>query len=190
MKRVGRLLGVFLLLAAVIVSATRAEHAADRKVLLDGKGEAARRLQPSSPQVSVSPSRDAGAPGVVVTIATGKENYPGVRLEPEGKPWDLSRWGHLEARVVNTGGKPLTLSLRVDNAGDWRDEPWNTESITLAPGDAGTVTTIFGFSYGRKPGFALNSAAVSGLLLFAPRPLTYGWTASRTTSGHSSQVVW
>ncbi|MDQ2687712.1 MAG: glycoside hydrolase family 16 protein, partial [Armatimonadota bacterium] len=80
--------------------------------------------------------------------------------------WDLSAFGHVEARVTNTGAQPLNLSLRVDNAGDWKDNPWNTESVSLKPGETGTVTTIFGYSYGKKPGYALKPGAVVNLLLF------------------------
>ena len=48
-------------------------------------------------------STEAGAPGLVITIQPGKASYPGISLKPEGKAWDLSAFGHVEARVVNTG---------------------------------------------------------------------------------------
>jgi len=128
---------------------------------------AEKRATPTSDQVTVARSTDAAVPGIVVTIQPGKEDYPGIRIPPDGGSWDLAAYGHVEARVVNTGDKPLFLSLRVDNAGNWQDNPWNTESITLAPGASGTISTIFGYAYGKKPGFALNPAAVVNVLLFA-----------------------
>lgn len=141
---------------------------APAKTLLEMGPGAVKRLTPSSAQVTVTRSADTTAPGTIVAIAPGTESYPGVALKPEGgAPWDLSAYGHVAARVTNLGAKPLTLALRVDNAGDWRDNPWNTESITLAPGASGVVTVIFGRSYGHKPGYALKPAAVVGLLLFA-----------------------
>jgi len=133
-------------------------------VSADGVGN---RLAPTSDQVTVARSQDPNAPGLVVTIQPGKESYPGTDLKPEGASWDLSAFGHVEARIANTGAKPISVSLRVDNAGDWRDEPWNTESVSLKPGASGTVRTIFGHSYGHKPGYALKPAAVVKVMLFA-----------------------
>ena len=49
------------------------------------------------------------------------------------------------------------------------NEPWNTESIYLKPGEAGTITTIFGYAYGKKPNFALKPEAVSNLLIFSTK---------------------
>ncbi len=106
------------------------------------------------------------APGVLVTIQPGQEAYPGVMVKPGEGPWNLAAFGHVEARVVNTGTGPLSLALRVDNAGRWQDNPWDTEAVTLAPGAADTLTTIFGYSYGRKPGYALKPSAVVDVLLF------------------------
>jgi beta-glucanase (GH16 family) len=155
-------------LAVLFAGPIRAEDA-PAKPLLDVAAEGAeKRLTPSCEQVTVARSSDAAAPGLIVTIQPGKEGYPGVNLKPDGAAtWDLSAFGHVEARLTNTGAQPLSFALRVDNAGDWRDNPWNTEQLTLKPGAAGTVSVLFGFSYGRKPGYALKPAAVSNILMFA-----------------------
>lgn len=137
------------------------------KTLLEMREGVEKRLTPSSDQVTVTRSPDPAAPGVVVTIQPGKEYYPGVSIKAEGAAWNLSAFGHVEARVVNLGTKPLSLALRVDNAGDWSDNPWDTESVYLEPGKSGTVTTIFGYSYGQKPGYALKPGAVVNMMLFA-----------------------
>lgn len=135
--------------------------------------DADKRLQPAEgmqDQISVARSADASTPGVEVTIQPGKAGYPGVTLKPDGaETWDLSKYGHVEARIKNTGTKTLSLSLRVDNAGDWHESPWNTESASIKPGATGTVKVIFGFSYGLKPGYALKSNAVANLLLFCKK---------------------
>lgn len=136
-----------------------------QKTLLDLSAGAEKRLTPTSAQVTVARSPDV-APSVTVTIQPGAEAYPGVSLKSGGAAWNLSAFGHVEARIVNTGARPLSVALRVDNAGDWKDNPWNTESVTLLPGKAGMVTTIFGYSYGHKPGYPLKPAAVVNLLLF------------------------
>jgi len=106
---------------------------------------------------------------LAVTIKPGPADYPGVAVRPEGQAWDLSAFGHVEARIVNTGARKLGLNLRVDNAGDWRANPWNTEQIYLEPGAAGTVSVIFGYAYGRKPGYALKPGAVTNILLFTTK---------------------
>jgi hypothetical protein len=120
-------------------------------------------------QVTAAPSADAAAPGLVITVQAGEAAYPGVNIKPEGKAWDLSALGHVEARVVNTGAKASLFALRVDNEGDWHDAPWNTEQIYLKPGDRGTVTVIFGHQYGHKPGYALKPNAVVNILLFSDK---------------------
>lgn len=104
-----------------------------------------------------------------VTIPPGSAGFPGVRIKPADKVWDLSAYGHVEARIVNTGANPLDLGLRVDNAGDWRQSPWNTEQTHLKPGQAATVRVVFGYSYGPKPGYALQPEAVVNVLLFVTK---------------------
>ena len=146
-------------------------HAADAplsppKDLLRAGFGVDKRLVPSSSQVTVTNWLAEAAPSLNVAVRPGPDAYPGVALKPEGPSWDLSAYGHVEAKLVNTGTEPLSLALRVDNAGDWKDNPWNTESVTLAPGEAGTVTTIFGYAYGHKPGYALKPSAVTQVLLF------------------------
>ena len=112
-------------------------------------------------------SRDPAAPGVAVSIKPGKSGYPGINIKPVGaKAWDLSGFGHVEARVVNTGSSLLSLALRVDNAGDWHAGPWNTEQIWLKPGESGRVRVIFGFQYGHQRGFALKPSEVINILVF------------------------
>ena len=160
------------ILACILLSFAYSAFAATPQDLLGSGAETVKRLVPSSAQVAVSPS----PAGYVVSIQPGKDDYPGIALKPTGISWDLSGYGHVEARLVNTGTDPLTLALRADNAGDWKDNPWDTESVTLAPGEAGTLTTIFGYSYGHKPGYALKPSAVTQLLLFTgktDKPLSF-----------------
>jgi beta-glucanase (GH16 family) len=165
------LTAVLLLLAAGRIATAQANGPASSapQALLDFmSAKAEESLRPSSEQVTVAPSGDPAAPGLVVTIRPGKEDYPGVGLQPQGTAaWDLSAFGHVEARLANMGEKTISITLRVDNAGDWRDNPWNAETISLKPGASGTVTTVFGYSYGRHPAYALQPAAVVNVLLFA-----------------------
>jgi hypothetical protein len=61
------------------------------------------------------------------------------------------------------------VSLRVENPGDWRQSPWNTNVLWLAPGNSGTLVVNFGESFG-KPGYALDPARVSKVKFFISAP--------------------
>lgn len=130
------------------------------KSLLDGA-----QIKPTSSETTAVKEGS----GVKVKIAPGENGYPGVGFALGSDGWDLSKFGHVEARLVNTGPKPITLSLRVDNAGSWQDNPWNTESVTLQPGEKGAVKTIFGYQYGMKKGFKLDPAKVVNVMVFTTK---------------------
>jgi beta-glucanase (GH16 family) len=137
--------------------------------LLELKDNIIHRISASSSEVNFALSSDPVNPGVDVSIQPGKDAYPGVNIKPNGASWNLSDYGCVEATVLNTGSHPLHLSLRVDNAGDWRNNPWDTESVTIAPMASGVVTVYFGYSYGYKPGYKLNPSEVVNLVLFASK---------------------
>ncbi|WP_035602197.1 glycoside hydrolase family 16 protein [Haloferula sp. BvORR071] len=105
--------------------------------------------------------------GLAIKILPGGDGYPGLSLVPaNGKVFDLSAHGHVDATFTNTGKVPVDIALRVDNAGDWQNEPWNTENLSVAPGQQATLHLVFGHSYGRKKGYALNPKEVVRLLIF------------------------
>ncbi len=101
-----------------------------------------------------------------VTFKAGPAGYPGIKIAPEGGKWDLSAFGHIEAKISNIGQNPMLVALRIDNAGDWKDSPWNTEQTNIKPGETGTIKIIFGHQYGQKPGYKLDPSAVVNILLF------------------------
>ncbi len=121
-------------------------------------------------------SADTAAPGLVVKIAPGNAGYPGMEIKPPGPRWDLSQFGHIEARIVNTSQKALSVSLRVDEDGDWRDDPWNAESVYIKPGQTETGKVVFGYQYGMQPGYKLDPSKVAQVLVFtekAKQPLSF-----------------
>ncbi len=120
--------------------------------------------KPSSKQVTLANSNEPSAPGLVVSIAPGDDGYPGVGFAQQ-PPLDLSAHGHVAVRVTNLSDAKVTVSLRVDNAGDWRTNPWNSENLALGPQATGTCVVRFGYSWG-KPAFALNPAKITNILLF------------------------
>ncbi len=138
-------------------------------MLLDPKAVPLDRLKPSSAEVTVQSSTDAAAPGLLIRAAVGKDAWPGVGLPPKDKYFDLSAYGHLEAKVANLGTKNTVIALRVDNEGDWQANPWSCEQAWLKPGESAVIKVIFGHSYGQKPTFALNPAKVTNILMFSQK---------------------
>jgi len=164
-----RLLVALVLVLGLMAVPIRAEDVT--KPLLDVQADGVEaRWTPSNgsaEQVTVARSDDKALPGVIITIQPGKSDYPGIQLKPDGaKTWDLSAFGHIETRVTNTGTGSVGLNVRVDNAGDWKDSPWNSEQAYLKPGETKTITVIFGHSYGHKPSYALKSAEITQVLFF------------------------
>lgn len=155
----------FSLVLALCCSAVLAETAPDRQIDILGTGLGP-VIKPSDRQVVVVRSEDPAAPGLAVTIEPGDAAYPGISIARAEGTWDLSACGHVEARIVNTCDRTITVNLRVDNPGDWRTNPWNAEGTSLKAGESRTISVIFGYSYGYKPGYALNPATVSQMLIF------------------------
>jgi len=168
-----------------------AARAAESLALIDLAAPASvQRCVPSSDQVTFRQSADAAVPGLVVTIAAGEAGYPGIGIKPEGAAWDLSGFGHVEARITNAGAREVALNLRVDNAGDWQKDPWNTESLRIGPGQTGTAKVIFGSQYGLKPGYRLDPAKVVQVLLFTGKvaePISFR-IDSLTASGPAGEA--
>lgn len=161
------------LLASLTLSSLGKAAEAEQPLVNFSAQGAELRFVPSSGQVTTAATQNPA--GVEVKVAPGNEGYPGVRIQPEdGKNWDLSNNGHVEATITNTGDKAISLSLRVDNKANGAES--NTEGVSLKPGATGTATVIFGYSYGKKPGYALRPSEVGGVLIFTTKskdPLSF-----------------
>ena len=143
-----------------------AEPAAAPKFLYDSNPtHSAAQIVRVHESFTVTP-QDGGA--VEVAAAPSNAGYPGLSFVPAGgaETWDFSPWGFVSAKLTNLGEKPLSLSMRVDNNGDWRLSPWNAESVYLKPGEARVLKVFFGYQYGYQAGYALDPAAVSQVLIF------------------------
>jgi len=120
-------------------------------------------VKPSSAQVSFTRIEN----GLDVTVEAGNAGYPGITLTPaEGSYWNLADYGHIEAKLTNTGEKAVSVSLRLDDNGDWQSNPWNAEFIYLKPGESRDLKVIFGYSFGQKPAHKLQADKVVRILLF------------------------
>jgi hypothetical protein len=115
-------------------------------------------------KVSVSPSRD----GVALRIESyHKEEWPGIVLKAPGGKWDLSSRERIVLEVKNVGANAVTVSCRVDNPGADGSKNSITGSITLSPGQAGTIAVPFK----RKPvlgGVELKFNGMRGFPVGAP----------------------
>ncbi len=99
----------------------------------------------------------------------GGNDYPGFNFPVPAGGLDLSAHAGIEVELANLGPARLNLNLRVDNPGDWRKSPWNTENTWIAAGETRTLRLTFGRSFGR-PGHALDASRVSAIKLFAATP--------------------
>lgn len=100
-----------------------------------------------------------------VKFPAGK-GYPGAAIKPDSGEWDLSKFAYVNIRLMNPGDKPVHVHMRVDNAGDWKKSPWNTEKFKVDPGTSRDLRVWFGYSWGKKA-FNLDAAKVSQVLIFA-----------------------
>jgi beta-glucanase (GH16 family) len=172
-------LGLLVALSASIAGAQQA--------LIDPASPNLEKVKGSSAQVSF----EKADTGLAVTIAPGEDGYPGVTITPaEGETWDLSKFGHLEAKITNTGDKPLTVTIRIDDNGPWQSNPWNAENLSIKPGETATGKVIFGHSWGYKKAHGLKSDAVTKVLLFTGKrkePATFK-VESLTAAGESGET--
>ncbi|MBK1858127.1 family 16 glycosylhydrolase [Cerasicoccus arenae] len=100
-------------------------------------------------------------------------SYPGVNLRPAGGAWNLSEYGGVEMTFVNNGPEKYGIGLRLDNPGNWKNNPWNTEVAWVESGQAKTIRVTFGQSYGNK-GYALNPSQVNNIKILVDRPRQAG----------------
>ena len=110
-----------------------------------------------------------GAKALEVVCHAGDESYPGVVIMPgNGNAWDLSAFAFIEVKGTNLSDKPLSLNIRIDNDGDWRDNPWNSNNFAVPAGKTAVGKVYFGFSYG-KPAYKLDASKVAKILVFTGR---------------------
>lgn len=167
-----RLLFVFAWMLALGAGMAHAQEAQPFSLINLADPSAASLVKPNENLGDTQFTVDAS--GIHVTVkAEGQAGYPGVAIAPpEGKPWDLSAYGHVEARITNTGESRIYVHVRVDNPGHHSTQPWNTEAATIDPGATATVKVIFGYAYGYKPSYKLDSSKVSGVLVFTGKSKT------------------
>lgn len=164
---IGRLL--LAVLAAGIFTFSAQSATAGEKALVDFNASGAQDIVKSN-GVSTSIISNGKDNVLEVTCVPSDNGYPGIGLKPEsGDTWNLVEFSRVEAVITNTGDKPITVTMRVDNPGDWKANPWNGENTTVPAGKTVTASVTFGYSWG-KPGFALDPTKVSKILVFTGKP--------------------
>jgi len=99
----------------------------------------------------------------------GDADHPGFNVVPAtGTAWDLSAYGHVEAKITNTGTVGINIVMHVVPTGEG---PWterNMEAMQIKPGETKTLKVIFGFSKGFKPVAppAFNPASVAEVYVY------------------------
>lgn len=117
---------------------------------------------------------DAGITTGITDIAGNKlikldfpaaPGYPGMSFPVPGDGWNLSGYSGVQMSVHNPGKEDVTVNLRVDNDGDWKTSPWNTENVTVKPGETQTLRVTFGRSF-KAAGYKLDPSKITAIRLF------------------------
>ena len=87
------------------------------KLLLDVASPDAAKQVTEAKGVPAGSTIKTDANGCLVSFAPwqkGDADHPEVHIAPsEGKSWDLSAYGHVEAKITNTGTNGFTVIMRV-----------------------------------------------------------------------------
>jgi beta-glucanase (GH16 family) len=83
-----------------------------------------------------------------------------------GAPWDFSAYGHIEAKVANTGSTvlPMVMHVVTGSEGWWQEV--NTEAVDIPPGQTRILTVYLGYQYGFEPSAEVHPNDVKELYLF------------------------
>ena len=93
--------------------------------------------------------------------------HPGVHVTPAtGKSWDLSSYGHVEAKLTNTSDKRFDVVMHVVDEGVTFTAERNMEFVGLSPGETKVLKVIFDYQKGFKPGPPLKSSSVTEIYIY------------------------
>ena len=108
--------------------------------------------------------------GVAVSFASfqpGDADHPGIHVIPAtGNSWDLAAYGHVEAKITNTGDKGIKIVMHVvpTGGGFWTEK--NQEALNIQPGETKVLKVVFGHLKGFKPGPAVNTSSIAEIFIF------------------------
>jgi len=110
--------------------------------------------------------------GIAVAFAPfqhGDADHPGFHVYPAtgtGTFWDLSAYGHVEARITNTGTAGFSIVMHVSDEGEgyWTEK--KLEFVNIKPGETKTLKVIFGYEKGFKTGAPVHTAKVAEIFIY------------------------
>lgn len=97
----------------------------------------------------------------------GDADHPGLHVFPAtGRFWDLSPYGHVAAKITNTGtaGFNIVMHLSDEGEGYWTEK--KLEFVSIKPGETKILKVIFGYEKGFKPGAALNPSKIAEIFIY------------------------
>ena len=131
--------------------------------------DAGKQVQPAKgvPAGSTVTVDKAGIVANFTPRQKGDADHPGFHVFPAaGKFWDLSAYGHVEAKITNTGDRQLMAVMHVSDEGDGYWSESKLEFATIKPGETKTLRVIFGYQKGFKPGPAVKTDKIQEIFFF------------------------
>ena len=131
--------------------AAEGNNAIAPKLLLDVASPDAAKQVTDAKGVPAGSTIKTDANGCLVSFAPwqkGDADHPEVHIAPsEGKSWDLSAYGHVGAKITNTGTDGFAVIMRVvdEDGGYWRLAK-KAEALPVKPGE----TVLFKVPFGRE----------------------------------------
>ena len=165
----GRCLLALLILLAYGNNSGRADDApaasdAPPKLLIDATSpDALKQIKPNFGE----PIYAIDGKAITVQLPAGKGNYAGIQVYPSGgaATWDLTPYGHVEAKITNTGTTKIAFNLLAKGVAQGQPGG-DCEIVGINPGETKVVKTIFGYAFGFHPGALLEPASISQIVLY------------------------
>ncbi|GHC05421.1 glycoside hydrolase family 16 protein [Cerasicoccus arenae] len=124
------------------------------------------KMSPSNSSVTLKPKTPNSPEGLLLEFQPDGGSYPGVHLSPlDGDTWDFSEYTCIDFTITSLSEKPIYVTARVDNPGDWKAKKWNSGAVRLEKGSTKKIRIFFGY-YGRKASYPLDTSKISQILIF------------------------
>jgi hypothetical protein len=179
-------LSLFLSLALVGALPLRADDAPATRDVIDLGAPSAELIPVPSHVDIVTVLRAEDGAGLDIRIAPGPVAYPGIVFRLDYPTPDLSAFGYVEARVVNTSAQVVNISLRADSAAapaEKIEAGTATGVAYLKPGEAGVARVYF--AYPKKGSAPLDPRRLTKLFLFIGKDTEHarGFRLENITAG-------
>jgi aryl-phospho-beta-D-glucosidase BglC (GH1 family) len=135
------------------------------KLLVDFSDAAAIHLAPNGSQGSIVKVGDDAK--LEVTTAAGPA-YPSLRIEPKAGGWNLADYERVTAEITNSEQTPLRVLMAVNNPGATGVEKCSVASLTLGPGEKGTLAVTLGIWHGEAKPLDRSNVVSFDILLDKP----------------------